>query len=992
MLNMRPYVPSNRIAIRDSIDEDISDDVDDEVFIKDSKSSKMSEEKGLKRPLMAPRRKNGKSQNSVPIMKKHRRCCWRCCEPFCYGLAALTIIIALISLIALILTMVPVSMQKIKLWLHHPQISPSLPLALSDDGQKSYGDSMGSEFVPCTQISVQKLWSRTFPRMNSESPVRKADLNGDDVSDIIFGFGVDDNIQYEGYPLPKCKSPIQGDEVPCEGGVIAVNGVSGDLLWQTWSVANVFSLLCTVDINLDGYPDCVAAGRLGMIFAINGRNGNNIWEFREVEVETNSPIVMDLYTINIVRDLDGDEISEILAVHLEEREESKAGHIKVISGKTGKVIRTIPTPFKEEVFVPVQIITKEDGTELLLIITGGQSTAGGVYSIRLLSLMKFTSEKEFTPLYQHKRSGLMVPSVLTDITGDHVADIVVSSFNSTVMAFDGRNFSMLWNFTFPSSESVSAIVPGHFNHDNVTDFMVKYNTGPGFPVYYYSQTTILDGRNGKPLLDAMMTDSGGSNSLLGGVSISQTFGGDFFLHWQMQCRDKYEAKDAYEFIPDSDIILQARADTCRLRYNTSSVVKLYAIARHIEPPGAVLFSTDDLEVHLNRTQHVNLVTAHKTPKSPLKHPKLLKKLLANKELLEKVVAAEKLESLEKSKNQFRQETARNRLLPPELIQEALEKNEPPVVDTYEALKQLNSPYYGNVGYGGNSPGLREFQKDYDVVEPQRVPEDYENAYPDSEVPQIVPANEHPIRLRTKYPGNRDIRSDVPTFDEDSNSTASLPTGGVPQNNLDKDEPLSLWDLEREKEERDAMKKQQQQQQNYEIQEQQLQQNAQIEDLLGGVAPEKRKKREESMTSTENDDWFLASISSTGVLMKSLNNTRSSIDFAFVLNIRESEAYPPLFKPQDLNCVEEKISAYKSYTMDNQRALRKQFLKQCLNERLVNINPDLPKYESQLVVTRLSITCTCRSLQAGEVCSELDDIKQQKWTEFMGNDGNGFYRN
>lgn len=79
-------------------------------------------------------------------------------------------------------------------------------------------------------------------------------------------------------------------------------------------------------------------------------------------------------------------------------------------------------------------------------------------------------------------------------------------------------------------------------------------------------------------------------------------------------------------------------------------------------------------------------------------------------------------------------------------------------------------------------------------------------------------------------------------------------------------------------------------------------------------------------------------------------------------------------------------------MDNQRALRKQFLKQCLNERLVNINPDLPKYESQLVITRLSITCTCRSLQPGEVCSELDDITQQKWTEFMGNDGNGFYRN
>lgn len=45
---------------------------------------------------------------------------------------------------------------------------------------------------------------------------------------------------------------------------------------------------------------------------------------------------------------------------------------------------------------------------------------------------------------------------------------------------------------------------------------------------------------------------------------------------------------------DSDIISQARADTCRLRYNTTNVAKLYAIARHIEPPGAVLFSTGKL--------------------------------------------------------------------------------------------------------------------------------------------------------------------------------------------------------------------------------------------------------------------------------------------------------------------------------------------------------------------------------------------------------------
>ncbi|XP_036332525.1 uncharacterized protein LOC118743867 [Rhagoletis pomonella] len=1007
MIKMRPYVPSNRIAVRDSIDEEISDDVDDDVFIKDARTAKLSEEKGLKRPLMAPRRKNGKLHNSVPIMMKHRRC-WRCCEPFCYGLAALTVLIALISLAALILTMFPIPLQRIKVWLKRdPTAAEGVDYAALSGGavqSLTYGSSMGTEFVPCTQISVQRIWTQTFPRMNSESPVRKADLDGDDVEDIIFGFGVDDNIQYEGFTLPKCKSAQGGDEVPCEGGVIAINGATGNLLWQTWSVANVFSLLCTLDIDRDGHPDCVAAGRLGMIFAINGRNGNNIWEFREVEVETNSPIVMDLYTINIVRDLDGDEISEILAAHLEEREESKAGHIKIISGKTGKVIRTIPTPFKEEVFVPLQVLTKEDGTELLMITTGGQNTPGGVYTIRLLSLMQFTSEKEFTPLFQSKHTGVMVPAVITDITGDQISDIVVSSFNSTVFAFDGHNSSMLWNYTFPASESVSTIVPGHFNHDNVTDFMVKYNTGPGFPVYYYSQTTILDGRNGKPLLDAMMTDSGGSNSLLGGVSVSQTFGGDFYLHWQMQCRNKYDAKDAYEFIPDSDIILQSRADTCRLRYNTSTVLKLYAIARHIEPPGAVIFSTDDIDVHLNHTQRPQY--AKQNSKSPLKHPKLLKKLLANRdELLKKIAAGANLEKLEQEAKfetaaNYKGNPLRSSLFDQNSLQEMLPNNEIPAENIYEPAKQNGYANYYAGGYGanGNVP-LRELQKAYESETGARVPEDYDALYADNdnEVPLSVPQNEHPIRLRTKYPGNRDVRSDITSFEDEQNATQTVPTGGVPQNSLEKQEPLSLWDLEMEKEERDAIKESH----KYDysstrddaIKKSKRGRPTRDDTAQAQVAEDAETTSGSPTTGAgESDEWFLASISSTGVLLKSLNGTRSSIDFAFVVNIRESETYPPLFLPQDLNCVEEKISAYKSYTLDNLRILRKQFLKQCLSDRLVNVTPHVPQYESQLIVTRIGISCTCRTLQAGEVCSELDDIQTQRWTEYMGNGGHGYYAN
>ncbi|EDW59612.1 uncharacterized protein [Drosophila virilis] len=980
MIKLRPYVPSKRIAIRDSsIDEDISDDVDDEVFIKDARSAKRSEEQGLKRPLMAPRRKNssGSGNSSTPIMKQHkrRRCC-RWCEPFCYGLAALTVLCALLSLAALMLTLFPLPVQRI----HHWWGEDAQLAALSAAGS-SYGSSLGSEFVPCTQISVQRLWTRSLPRMNSESPLRAADLNGDGIRDVIFGYGVDDNIHYEGIPLPRCKSAQQGDDVPCEGGVVALNGRDGSLLWQTWSVANVFSLHCNADVDRDGGIDCLAAGRLGMIFAINGRTGQVIWNFHELEVETNSPIVMDLYTINVLRDLDGDEVPELIAAHLEEREESKAGHIKLISGKTGKVLRSIPTPHREEMFVPIQLLTQADGTELLLMLTGGQNTPGGIYSLRLLTLMAHTSEKHFIPLHQQTSSGLMVPAVLSDLNGDGISDIVVAAFNSSVYAYDGHTYGMLWNYTFPASECVSAIVPGHFDRDNVTDFMVKYNTGPGFPVYYYSQTTILDGRTGQPLLDATMTDAGGASSLLGGVSISQSFGGDFFLHWQLQCRNRPNARDAYEFVPDSDIILQARADTCRLRYNESMVLKLFAIARHIEPPGAVLFSTDDLEVHLNRTQR----PAPAGKKSPLKHPKLLKKLLANREQLLRQAA---IDGADQQQEQ-----------PPGPVKYTKQHHKHPLP---ELLPENELPSFAG-GY------IKEPYKEFKDYEPgavenpnaMRLPEEYELVYND-ELPQLAEQNERPIHLRSKYPSgsNRDVRSGR----LESSSTTSTPSSTSTSQPLSAQSPLSLWDLELDNEAQEqaadaaaaAAVTSSTRQSQYRRRKRQRRNEPASASSTSSSASTTSNNASEDSTATPVDapaeDWYLASISSTGVLLKALGNVSSSLDFAFVLNIRESEAYPPLFSPQDLSCVEEKISAYKSYTADNLRVLRKQFLKQCLSERLVDADPALPKYEAQLIITRIGITCTCRTLQPGEVCSELDPIEAQRWTEFMGNDGNGYYAN
>ncbi|KAJ6640343.1 hypothetical protein Bhyg_13093, partial [Pseudolycoriella hygida] len=248
---MKPYQPSSKVAIRENLDEDFSDDVEDDVFIRDGKMSKNFEENGLKRPLMAPRRKKHKVYSPVAAIMKKKVKCWKCCEPFCYGFVALAILIAIIFLAAVLLAMFPVPLQKVKLWLRKDgQLQASSEF-------NDYGIFNG-ELVPCTQISVHKTWSKAFSKLSSESPVRKCDINQDGVEDIIIGYGIDDNFQYDGAIIPKCDDSISEF---CEGGILTIDGINGNTIWQTWTAFNVFSLFCSIDLNGDTYNDCVASGR-----------------------------------------------------------------------------------------------------------------------------------------------------------------------------------------------------------------------------------------------------------------------------------------------------------------------------------------------------------------------------------------------------------------------------------------------------------------------------------------------------------------------------------------------------------------------------------------------------------------------------------------------------------------------------------------------------------------------------------------------------------
>lgn len=69
-------------------------------------------------------------------------------------------------------------------------------------------------------------------------------------------------------------------------------------------------------------------------------------------------------------------------------------------------------------------------------------------------------------IYEDEFKGIFSPAVLADINLDGTEDIIMAMFNSTVVAFDGRTFQILWNYTFLSSESLT-YVSSSFMYDFV---------------------------------------------------------------------------------------------------------------------------------------------------------------------------------------------------------------------------------------------------------------------------------------------------------------------------------------------------------------------------------------------------------------------------------------------------------------------------------------------------------------------------------------------
>ncbi|XP_063236501.1 uncharacterized protein LOC134538862 isoform X2 [Bacillus rossius redtenbacheri] len=165
---------TQKLAVRDSFDdEDISDDVEDEVFIRDGRNGfRADEERGVKRPLMAPKRK---SKSGLLHSEPCKRNSWRnFCIPCCYGILALTALIGLIAGAVGLVLWLPLSMDQVVFWKHQVSAVGGPPAA-----------------GPCPGLQARDVWARPFPKLTVESALVAADVTGDGVADVVVGYGTD---------------------------------------------------------------------------------------------------------------------------------------------------------------------------------------------------------------------------------------------------------------------------------------------------------------------------------------------------------------------------------------------------------------------------------------------------------------------------------------------------------------------------------------------------------------------------------------------------------------------------------------------------------------------------------------------------------------------------------------------------------------------------------------------------------------------------------
>jgi len=339
----------------------------------------------------------------------------------------------------------------------------------------------------CEQKETRLLWNQSLYQVGTQSSPRLSDLNSDGVLDIVIGAGTTE-IDY------------------IKQGITALNGATGEILWQVETDAAIVGSATFYDINADGTEDVMIGGRKHELKAINGKTGEILWAY-DYQYE-DDPILkyarFNFYNTVLVPDQNQDNFPDLLAINggnwdaaTYSATDRYPGVLMLFDLKNGAIIAADTMPDSKESYMTPLYFEGTDGRSNIIFGTGGETVGGSLFLAHLDDLIQQRLDKAKS-LITEKDHGFIAPPVLADLNDDQILDIVSISHSATAYSFDGNNHQLLWKKSFPKQESSNSFAVGYFNDDAIPDFFTTICEGV-WPNYSTANHILLNGKDGEVL-------------------------------------------------------------------------------------------------------------------------------------------------------------------------------------------------------------------------------------------------------------------------------------------------------------------------------------------------------------------------------------------------------------------------------------------------------------------------------------------------------------
>lgn len=316
----------------------------------------------------------------------------------------------------------------------------------SSAGDRAAGSGCAAEADPgsgSAGLPATARWAVVCSGGNHTESVAAADLNGDGTADLVVQGSASRRASQGTMPH-----------------VLAIDGATGEQLWQSKDVVAMITLARFGDMNGDGIPDVLVNGRGAAIderplVALDGRDGKRLWR-----IEATDPSWRNIYTPQPAGDVNADGIGDWVistggdTIRAPLDVPTVRGEVAVVSGADGVVLGRVGLPEVQEIYASPVLLTDEGGSLSIIVGSGGEVFPGSLWRIRLDAVLQGDAAGFQRLLPGDDKSSYIAPVSVADLDHDGNVEVVAVRSDGLVTVVDPVSGAERW------STKVDASPPG----------------------------------------------------------------------------------------------------------------------------------------------------------------------------------------------------------------------------------------------------------------------------------------------------------------------------------------------------------------------------------------------------------------------------------------------------------------------------------------------------------------------------------------------------